>query len=506
MTAPTPRCFRGFRDVFAGDLLLKQRMVEVVRGVYEAYGFLPLETPAVEFVDVLGKFLPESGTPEGGIFSFRNPDLSRGAHDLDPDRWLALRYDLTAPLARVVAQYRELPRPYRRYQIGTVWRYEKPGPGRFREFTQFDFDSVGVPTVAADAEACCVICDVLEALGFAANEYIVNVNDRKVLQGVLEVCGFTEVDITAEGSQAATVLRAIDKLDRLGREGVLQLLGEGRTDETGDFTEGAKLTSEQGSKIEAYLEAKVSSRAGVCDRLSELVASSPIGMEGVQELRDIDQYLTGLGYDSDRVVFDPTVVRGLAYYTGPVFEGVLTKEIVDENGQTRQFGSVYGGGRYDTLVQRFTGDSVPATGASVGVDRLLEAMKLLEYDNREATADVLVITLEKERMADYFSLAQQIRRAGIGTEVYLGTGSIGRQLKYADRVGYHLAIIAGGDEFSQKVVQVKDLQLGKAMAKTITSREEWRKGQPAQSTVPIEGLPARLREMLDQTASNPATT
>lgn len=497
MTAVSPRCFRGFRDIFAGDLLLKQRMVKVVREVYEQYGFLPLETPAVEFVDVLGKFLPESGTPEGGIFSFRNPDLSRSAHDLDPDRWLALRYDLTAPLARVVAQYRELPRPYRCYQIGTVWRYEKPGPGRFREFTQFDFDSVGVPTVAADAEACCIICDVLEALGFAPSEYIVNVNNRKVLQGVLEVCGFIDVDITAEGSQAATILRAIDKLDRLGREGVFQLLGEGRTDETGDFTKGAKLKGEQIAKIEAYLEAKVSSRSEVCDRLGELVASSSIGAEGVQELRDIDRYLSSLGYDQDRVVFDPTVVRGLAYYTGPVFEGVLTKEIIDENGQARQFGSVYGGGRYDTLVQRFTGDSVPATGASVGVDRLLEAVKLLAEDTRETTADVLVTTLEKERMTDYLKLAQQIRRAGIGAEVYLGTGSIGRQLKYADRLGYRLAIIAGGDEFAEQMVQVKDLQLGKKLAETIKSRAEWRKGQPAQVAIPLNGLVGHLREVLE---------
>ncbi|MCC7389364.1 MAG: histidine--tRNA ligase [Phycisphaerales bacterium] len=496
MTAPVPRCFRGFRDVFAGDLLLKQRMIETVRAVYERYGFLPLETPAVEFVDVLGKFLPEAGTPDGGIFSFRNPDLSPTAPDGDPDRWLALRYDLTAPLARVVAQYADLQRPFRRYQIGSVWRYEKPGPGRFREFTQFDFDSVGVPGSAADAEACCIICDVLEALGFGAGDYIINVNDRKILQGVLEVSGLAETDIGAEGSQASTVLRAIDKFDRLGRAGVVQLLGRGRKDETGDFTEGAHLEPSQIEKLEAYLDAKVASRSAVCDRLAGLVGSSPIGAEGVQELRDIDRYLTALGYGSDRVAFDPIVVRGLAYYTGPVFEGVLTKSIVDESGQARQFGSVYGGGRYDTLVERFTGERVPATGASVGVDRLLEAMKLLDGARRTATAQVLVTTMDKERTADYLALAQQLRRAGFATEVYLGKGAIGKQLKYADKLGYRFAVIVGGDEFAQGVAQVKDLQLGKQMADSVGSREEWRKGQPAQVTIPLGGLIDHLRGSL----------
>ncbi|MDY7109498.1 MAG: histidine--tRNA ligase [Planctomycetota bacterium] len=498
MRGPTPRCVRGFRDIFAGDILLKQRILDTVREVYERYGFVPLETPAVEFVDVLGKFLPESATPEGGIFAFRNPDISRNAAPDDPDHWLALRYDLTAPLARIVAQYKELPTPYRRYQIGTVWRYEKPGPGRFREFTQFDFDSVGVAGMAADAEACCVICDAMEALGFDASEYIVNVNDRKIMQGVLEVCGLEDVDISVESSRAATVLRAIDKLDRLGLDGVVELLGKGRKDETGDFTAGAELSDDQIATIREYLSAKLESRTHVCDRLLELVKSSEIGREGVEELREIDRYLTELGYDEDRVVFDPTVVRGLGYYTGPVFESVLTREIKDEKGRPRQFGSVYGGGRYDTLVERFTGQRVPATGASVGVDRLLEAVRLLEKDAPAATADVLVTAFEADRMAEYLRLTQRLREGGIRAETYLGKGALGRQLKYANRLGYRLAVIIGGDEFARGEAQIKDLHLGKKLAETVSSRDEWRKGQPAQFAVPLDELPRRIRTMLDE--------
>lgn len=496
MSRPKPRLYRGFRDVFAQDLLLKKRMVETVQRVYESYGFIPLETPAVEYVDCLGKFLPEAGTPMDGIFSFRNPDVSSDANEDDREKWLSLRYDLTAPLARVVAQYQEIPKPFRRYQMGPVWRYEKPGPGRYREFTQFDFDSVGVSSVSADAEACGIICDVFEALGFIEGEYIVSMNNRKILQGVLDVCGFDNVDIGAEGTQAATVLRAIDKFDRLGREGVIQLLGDGREDETGDFTEGAHLTDKQIATIDGYLSSKLDSRVDVCDRLGELVAESEIGIEGVKELREIDEVLTALGYGASKVVFDPTVVRGLAYYTGPVFEGVLTREIVDEKGNTRQFGSVYGGGRYDTLVERFTGQRVPATGASVGVDRLLEAMKLLETDVRSATADVLIVRLEKDRNEQYLQLGQRLREAGIRVEVYLGNGAMGKQLKYADRMGHRLAVIAGGDEFERDVVQVKDLELGRQVAETIESHEEWRKGQPAQQEVAMDTLIEHLKTHL----------
>jgi histidyl-tRNA synthetase len=496
MDRPRPRNYKGFRDTFPADLLAKQQMIDAVRKVYESYGFLPLETGAVEYVDVLGKFLPESNEPSGGIFSFRNPDLAAPRPD-DADLWLGLRYDLTAPLARVVAQYAGLPRPFRRYQLGTVWRYEKPGPGRFREFTQLDFDCVGVESVDADAEACMVICDAFEALGFSRGQYVVKVNNRKVLQGVLETCGLSDVDIQRDASQAATVLRAVDKLERLGLAGVVQLLGDGRKDESGDFTPGAQLTPAQTGRVVAYLSAKVDTRGGVCDALAELVGASAIGGEGVAELRQIDSLLGRLGFGEDQVCFDPTIIRGLGYYTGPVFEGVLALPTVDAGGQEKQFGSVFGGGRYDNLVERFTGERVGATGASVGVDRLLEAVKLLRNGALpSATADVLITVMERERLGDYFELARKLRLAGVNAELYLAGGGIKKQLKYADKLGVPLALLIGSDEFAAGTVTVKDLRLGRELSSQIGDRDAWRKDQPAQVEVRLGDLVPKLQEML----------
>lgn len=497
MPRPSARTVKGFRDLFSAGLQLKQRMIATVRGVYERYGFVPLETPAVEFVDVLGKFLPESQTPSGGIFAFRNPDLTAKADPQDPDTWLALRYDLTAPLARVVAQYAELQSPLRRYQIGPVWRHEKPGPGRFREFVQFDFDAVGVPSVAADAEACLVMCDVLEALGFARGEYVIRVNDRKVMEGLLQSAGLGDGSINEETSRAAGVLRAIDKLDRLGRAGVRELLGAGRKDATGDFTEGAHLDATQVATIERYLDAQGASRAETCARLEALVGATPAGREGVEELRTIDGLLGAMGYGDDRVRFDPTVIRGLSYYTGPVFEGVITREVLGEDGKPTQFGTVFGGGRYDGLVERFTGQRVPATGASIGVDRLLEALRLLRADElRPATAQVLVTVMDPPRLADYFALARRLRDAGVNAEVYLGAGKFKAQLKYADTLDVPLAVIAGSREFERGVLQIKDLRLGRALAASVAGRDEWRKGQPAQREVAVADLVDAVKGML----------
>jgi histidyl-tRNA synthetase len=497
MGRPAARNVKGFRDLFSGDLLLKQRMIDTVRTVYERYGFVPLETPAVEFVDVLGKFLPEQQTPEGGIFAFRNPDASPAAPPDDPDLWLSLRYDLTAPLARVVAQYSQLQRPFRRYQIGSVWRYEKPGPGRYREFIQFDFDSVGVPSVAADAEACMVMCDVLEALGFARGEYAVKVNDRKIMQGILEACRLGETNINDEKSKAAAVLRAIDKLDRVGLPGVRELLGAGRKDASGDVTAGAGLAPAQIALIEAYLVARGATRAETCTRLTALVGETPAGKAGIEELSEIDRLLTSQGYADDRVSFDPSVIRGLSYYTGPVFEGLITREVLDEQGRPTQFGTVFGGGRYDGLVERFTGQQVPATGASIGVDRLLAAMSLLKADERRAaTAQVLVTVMDRARMPEYLGAARRLREAGINTEVFMGEGRIGNQLKYADKLDIPLAIVAGGLEFERSVFQVKDLRLGRALSGSIAAHDEWKKSQPAQREVAAKDLVSEVRRML----------
>ena len=403
-----PRLLKGFRDTLPEQAATRQAMIGKIQEVYEHYGFLPLDTPAIEFVDVLGKYLPDSDTPEGGIFAFRD----------EQRRWVGLRYDLTAPLSRVVAMYPDLPLPFKRYQVGLVWRREKPGPGRFPEFYQMDFDSVGVPNAIADAEACCIMADVLENLGVERGGYIVRVNNRKILNGVLEICG---IEWEAEGGGLSetglTVLRAVDKLDRVAIAGVHQLLSEGRKDESGDFTPGAELAPAQVSSVLKYLETSSESRSAFCSELETLLAESGVGLEGVREMMEIDAFLRGAGYDEQRVVFDPTVVRGLAYYTGPVFEAALTTPIVID-GEEKQFGTVFGGGRYDDLVERFTGKKVPATGASIGVDRLLDAMLALGTIKSEAATGILVTVLDSSRVSEYHRIASEIRDSGINAELY----------------------------------------------------------------------------------------
>lgn len=481
----TPRRLKGFRDISAGEVRARDWMIARVREVYERYGYTPLETPALEYVDVLGKFLPEADQPDGGIFAFRDED----------QEWIALRYDLTAPLSRFVAMNPELPTPYRRYQVGPVYRCEKPGPGRFREFYQFDFDSVGTSSLLADAECCMVMCDTLEALGIRAGDYIVRVNNRKVLNGVLEMVTQGE---PLGGNAAMNILRAIDKLDRVGLEGVTQLLGSGRRDESGDFTRGVGLRPSQIDVVLEYLRIDARTRTGVCQALDRLVGDSAIGREGVAELRQIDEALVTGMYGDDRVMFDPTVVRGLAYYTGPVFEGVLTFPIVDEEGITRQFGSVFGGGRYDDLVERFTGQKMPATGASIGVDRLLSALRTLgKIDVETTTAQVIVTRLDKNLTRDYQQLARELRGAGLNTELYVGTQGIGKQFKYASATGRIAAVVMGEDEWKTGQVSIKDLRLGEAVSKNMgTDRERWLKDQPAQFTVPRSQMVEAVKKVL----------
>lgn len=481
-----PRRLKGFRDITAGDVLARDRMIAQIRSVYERYGFVPLETPALEYVDVLGKFLPESDEPGGGIFAFRDED----------DAWVAMRYDLTAPLSRyVAANFQELPKPYRRYQVGPVYRVEKPGPGRFREFYQFDFDSVGTASMLADAECCMVMCDTLEALGIAVGQYAVRVNNRKVLNGVLELVGKSKPLAPAT---ALHILRSIDKLDRVGLDGVTLLLGPGRKDESGDFTAGVGLDAHQIDLLVKYLRIEAGTRAGVCDALETLVADSAIGIEGVDELRQIDSALAGGGYGWDRVMFDPTVVRGLEYYTGPVFEGVLTFDIVDEKGVARQFGSVFGGGRYDDLVERFTGQKVPATGASIGVDRLLSALRALGKINVETTtAKVLVTRLDEKLTAEYQNIAVDLRSAGVNTELYVGTQGIGKQFKYAADSGKTVVVIMGDSERSEGKVSIKDLRLGAELSKEIgADRKTWLEQQPAQFAVPRDDMVSAIKKVL----------
>ena len=461
--AETPK---GFRDYFGAEVTHRTEMLGKIAAVYHRYGFDALESSGVETVEALGKFLPDVDRPNEGVFAWQE--------DADADRpgdWLALRYDLTAPLARVYAQHQnDLPKPYRRYAMGPVWRNEKPGPGRFRQFYQCDADTVGAPSVAADAEICAMLADCLEEVGIDRGDYIVRVNNRKVLNGVLEVAGLSGEDKEAE---RGIVLRAIDKLDRLGVDGVRALLGEGRKDESGDFTKGAGLSDAQADVVMGFMEAGRATGAETVARLRDLVTGSDVGAAGVDELEQIATLLEAGGYGPDRIVIDPSVVRGLGYYTGPVFEAELTFEIKDDKGRTRNFGSVAGGGRYDDLVKRFTGQEVPATGVSIGVDRLLAALDAKGRLDKQADGPVVVTVMDKARMADYQAMVAELRKARIRAEVYLGNPkNFGNQLKYADQRNSPVAVIAGGDEFAAGKVQIKDLILGAEIARNATL-EEW---------------------------------
>ncbi|NVK07345.1 MAG: histidine--tRNA ligase [Marivivens sp.] len=483
--AETPK---GFRDYFGAEVTERSHMLGQIAEVYHRYGFEALETSAVETVEALGKFLPDVDRPNEGVFAWQE----------DEKDWVALRYDLTAPLARVAAQYRnDLPSPYRRYAMGPVWRNEKPGPGRFRQFYQCDADTVGSPTVAADAEICAMLSDTLETVGIPRGDYIVRVNNRKVLNGVMEVAGVLDpTDPEKFVDERGIVLRAIDKFDKFGEEGVRLLIGKGRMDDSGDFTKGAGLSDEQADIVMGFMNARRESGAATAARLRELVGASVVGNDGVNELEYMAELLDAQRYGSDRILIDPSVVRGLGYYTGPVFEAELTFEILDEKGRPRQFGSVSGGGRYDDLVKRFTGQEVPATGVSIGVDRLLAALRAKGRMSNEAVGPVVVTVMDKDRMADYQAMVAELRNAGIRSEVYLGNPkNFGNQLKYADKRNSPIAVIEGGSEKENGVVQIKDLILGAQIAQNATL-DEW-KERPSQYEVPRGDLVAKVREILE---------
>ncbi|GJL99401.1 MAG: histidine--tRNA ligase [Methyloligella sp.] len=486
---PKPRLPKGMRDIRANEISAMNNMLAKLKEIYELYGFEALETPAFEYSDCLGKFLPDQDRPNAGVFSFEE--------DEDGD-WVSLRYDLTAPLARfVAANYDGLPKPFRRYQTGSVWRNEKPGPGRFRQFTQFDADSVGADSVAADAELAMLGADSLEHLGLKRGDYQITMNNRKILDGVLESAG---INPSAEENelQRLTVLRAIDKLERLGQEGVQLLLGEGRKDESGDFTKGAGLEPKQIDQILAYLAASSDQRTDVLGNLESLVASSEIGQEGLKELRDIDDLLSAGGFKADRVRFDPTIVRGLDYYTGPVMEAELTFEHKNEDGQLVRFGSLGGGGRYDGLVARFKGTKVPATGFSIGVSRAYAALEALgKLEHEKLMSPVVVLVMDQENKGDYQAMVQNLRGAGVKSELYLGTSGMRAQLKYADKRAASLVVIQGEDERSEGKVTIKDMDAGAEMSKEIEDNKEWREARVAQKTVGNDELVATVKEMLE---------
>jgi len=478
---PEARTPRGFIDRRARDLAAERAILAAVSAVYERYGFEALETPAFEYADALGKFLPDADRPNEGVFALQDDD----------EQWMALRYDLTAPLARFAAQaWETLPKPFRRYAFGSVWRNEKPGPGRYREFVQCDADTVGSARPEADAEIIAMAAEGLVAAGVPEGAAILKINSRKLLNGLMASAG-----VTAEGQKLA-VLRAVDKLDRLGRDGVRLLLGEGRLDESGAFTKGAGLPGAAAERVLAFTEAGAG-RADTLARLADVIGGSPEGDEGLADLAAIDAALASLGVGADRAVFDPSVVRGLEYYTGAVFEAELLLPARDDKGQPVRFGSVGGGGRYDDLVARFTGERTPATGFSFGVSRLTAALRAAGRESAEVRGPVVVIVFDPARMADYFAVAGELRAAGIAAEVYLGASGMKAQMKYADRRLSPAAVIIGADEFAAGTATVKDLDLGRALSRGVSDNAAWRAERPGQATVPRGGLVAAVRAILD---------
>jgi histidyl-tRNA synthetase len=498
---------RGFVDRDQADIAAAEAMMAKIREVYALYGFEAVETPFVEFTEALGKFLPDQDRPNEGVFSFK-----------DDDDWLSLRYDLTAPLARYVAEnYERLPKPYRSYRAGWVFRNEKPGPGRFRQFMQFDADTVGAASPAADAEICMMAADVMEAVGVRRGDYVIKVNNRKVLDGLLETISLGRL---VDAKHRTVILRAVDKLDRLGPMGVFGLLTAGRKDESGDFTPGANLSAAQADNVMRFLgysadvdrgyelDVTLSQAESNVDRLDWLahhVELGPAGKLGLEELREISLLAAAAGYREDRILVDRSVVRGLEYYTGPVFEAELTFETPGEDGKPIRFGSVGGGGRYDGLVARFRAEPVPATGFSIGVSRLLAALRAIKSPivaATEAPGPVVVLALDRdqESMANYQRLVASLRRAGIAAELYLGSGGMNAQLRYADRRGSRVAVIQGSNERNASggpQVTIRDLKLGAELAKATKDRADYLElRQRAQFLAPEVELVERVREVL----------
>ena len=459
-----PRLSRGLRDLLPDQMLARQQMVDTIRGVYELYGFVPLSTPAIEYLDVLSGTAGQEA--QQSIFRVTNPEKEE----------LGLRFDLTVPLARVIAQYADLPRPFRRYQVASVWRADKPDKGRYREFTQFDLDSVGVESEIADTEIIAGMCDTLDALRVGG--YLVRYSSRGVLNALLGFAG-----ISAE--QGVDVFRVLDKLDKVGLEKVKLELMQGYKDESGDTIRGVGLAREQVDKIERFLAIR-GTRREVVTQLQELFT----GAAAVADVAKISDHLYALGYDDAKVSLDLSIARGLAYYTGPVFEAILT--------DAPQFGSVFGGGRYDDLVTRFHGERIPAVGASIGVDRLLAALGHLgKLDKRKATARVLITNMDASLAEDYMAMAWELRRAGIPTELYIGTAKgPGKQLKYADHYDIPLAILYGSNEKASGQVTVKDMVAGRERAKPVADRKEYLAQRAGQVSIPRGELVEGIRKLL----------
>jgi histidyl-tRNA synthetase len=495
---PKARRARGLNDRRGAPLAMERALIQRIAKVYEDWGFEPLETPAFEYADALGKFLPDQDRPNEGVFAFQDDD----------EQWLAMRYDLTAPLARFVAEnFDALPKPYRRWAAGPVWRNEKPGPGRFREFWQCDADTVGSASPAADAEMIAMACAALEAAGVKRGWYQVKVSHRKLLGGILQAIwqGKGASRTTTDNAvQSLRILRAIDKFDRLGQQGVSDLLQRGRKDPSGDFTEGAGLDEAEASlvlkfvsgvnanapKLQTEFAKGLTRNQALLKLLVPLVGATPSGDEALEDFAQIGGHLDALGVGDDQWSIDTTIVRGLEYYTGAVFEA----QLIGEGGAN--FGSVGGGGRYDDLVARFRGERIPATGFSVGVSRLGAALQAQEA--AQADGPVVVLVMDQARVGDALAMANELRAAGIRAEAYLGAAGMKAQLKYADKRGAPVAVIQGGDELAKGVVTLKDLKLGERIASQLgEDREAYAKArEQVQQEVPRAALVSAVTAML----------
>ncbi len=472
---------RGFPDRREDLLASEQQLITDISAVYRLWGFEGVDTGAFEFADALGKFLPDDDRPNSGVFSLQDDD----------EQWMALRYDLTAPLARFAGEnWDRLAKPFRRYAFGPVWRNEKPGPGRFREFLQCDADTVGSAGPGADAEMIAMMSAALRAAGMAPGESVVKVNTRLLMNGLLESIGAND------DAARLTVLRALDKLDRLGVSGVADLLGTGRKDDSGDFTKGAGLQTADIERVLAFATARGPSRGETLENLAAISSGTDAGKAGLAELADIDALLGGLGVTEDEVLFDPAIVRGLEYYTGPVYEAELLKEVIGPDGKPVAIGSVGGGGRYDGLVSRFRGEDIPATGGSIGISRLATALALAG-DAEARAGPVVVLVLDREHAADSFALATTLRNGGIRAEVYLGASGMRAQMKYADRRGAPAVVIVGENERQAGTLTIKDLVVGAEKAKAIKDNAEWRESRPGQVEVTRDALITTVRGMLD---------
>jgi histidyl-tRNA synthetase len=454
----------GFIDRKEKELVIRDFLIKQIKEVMTKYGFEFLETPSFEYTESLGKFLPDKDRPSEGVFSFK-----------DSKKWLSLRYDLTAPLARFTAKnFDNLPRPFKRYQLGTVWRNEKPGPGRFREFLQFDADYVGTSNLLADSELCVLISEILKKCGLANNEFNIKISNRKLSKGLLE-----ELNITDQNQQSIS-LRAIDKLDRVGIEGVRLLLSKGRKDNSGDFTDGAQLEEKQIKKIIEFLNSKD------LNQLEQIGCKNKLFEEGINELKQIIKNFDFFKFNNFKI--DPTVVRGLEYYTGPIFEAELTFKVKNEKGVEIEFGSIGGGGRYDDLVKRFKNQECPATGISIGLDRLLYALNQKNIFNFNQKSPVLICVLDEKYMDYYFKILNLLRLNNINSEIYSGSSNFKAQLKYADKRNCKYVIICGEDEVSKELITLKNLVIGSKVSEDIKSREDWTQSKDAQKTFAFSNL------------------